>query len=158
MASRPVATCRKSLQQHLPNLERDIEGFKEMLEDLTRGEGKYILPLSWTAKKMHKRCKTIAEIIYDLECHQLEEEDDTVARELAIEVVRWEDKIKAFLMVIGKIEEEFKTAQDNFENAQRIKKEREFQAATRMQHTMREEEAVQGILQHLGEMTLLGKN
>ena len=46
-------------------------------------------------------------------------------------MVRWEDKIKAFLVVIGKIEEEFKTAQDNFENAQRIKKEREFQAATK---------------------------
>ena len=51
-----------------------------MLEDLKRGEGKCILPLSRAAEKMHKRCETIVEIIYNLECHQLEEENNTVAR------------------------------------------------------------------------------
>ena len=44
---------------------------------------------------------------------------------------KWETKLKAFLVTIGNIEDEFKTAQGEFENAQRIKKEREFQAATK---------------------------
>ena len=131
MEARPVGTCKKSLQQQLPPLERDIDGFKEMLEDLQRGEGKYIPPLSRAAEKLHKKCKTIADIIYDLECHQIEEGDKAVAKELELEVDKWETKQKAYLVTIGKIEDEFNTAQDEFENKQRIKKERDFQAATK---------------------------
>ena len=131
MAPRMAATCKKSLQQHLPNLEREIQGFREMLEDLTKGEGKWILPLSQASEKMHKRCKTIREVIFDMENAQLAEEDDTAARELAIEVERWENKIKAFLVVIGKIEEEFKSAKDDFESRKRIEQEKKFQEATK---------------------------
>ena len=88
-----VATCRKSLQQHLQYLEREIQGFREMLEDLKKGEGQWILPLSQASEKMHKRCQTIGNVIFDMENAQLAEEDDTAARELAIEVERWEKKI-----------------------------------------------------------------
>ena len=102
MAPRTAATCRKSLQQHFPNLDREIQRFREMLEDLTKGEGKWMLPLSQLSKKMHKRCQTIGNVIFDMENAQHAEEDKTVATELIIEVEKYEEQIKHFLEVIGK--------------------------------------------------------
>ena len=38
----------------------------------------------------------------------------------------WEEKIKAFLEIIGKIEQEFKSAKDDFESRKRIDQEKKF--------------------------------
>ena len=83
--TRTAATCRKSLQQHFPNLDREIQQFKEWLEDFQKGEEKWTLPLSQLSEKMHKRCQTIGNVIFDKE-HAQHAEEGQATKELRVEV------------------------------------------------------------------------
>ena len=124
--TRSTATCRRSLQQHFPNLDREIQHFKEMLEEFQKGEEKWLLPLSQLSEKMYKRCQTIGNVIFDMEQH---EEEGEAAEELRVEVAGHEGRITLLLQAIGLIEQKFKSSKHDSESKKRIKHERKVHAA-----------------------------
>ena len=68
-------------------LEKDITNFKEMLESLNHGEGKYIPTLKIQKDKLSNKCSQIADVIYELDSHSIDAEDDAVTTML-------KDKVK----------------------------------------------------------------
>ena len=92
-----------------------------------------MLPLSQLSEKMHKRCQAIGNVIFDMENAQHTEEDKKVAEELRIEVDGHEEQIKLSLEAIGTIEQQHKSAKDDFERKKRIEQEKK----STMQHSRR---------------------
>ena len=68
---RAMETCKRSLSQHMSQLEKDITNFKEMLESLREGEGKYIPTLKIQKDKLSTKCSQIANVIYELDSHSI---------------------------------------------------------------------------------------
>ena len=110
MSPRAMETCKRSLSQHMSRLEKDITNFKEMLESLKLGEGKYIPTLRIQKDKLSGKCSQIANVIYELDSHSIDAEDDVVTTILKDKVQRWETKLRNNLELVG-------TAQEVFEEA-----------------------------------------
>ena len=112
-AIRSTDTCRRSLQQHFPNLDRELQNFKEMLEEYHKGDKKWSLPLSQLSQKIRKRCQTIGNVLFDMEQH---EEEGEAAEKLRVEVERHEGRISLMLEAIGRVEHQFKSSKDDLES------------------------------------------
>ena len=86
-AIRSTDMCRRSLQQHFPSLDRELQNFKEMLEEYHKGDENWLLPLSQLSEKIRKRCQTIGNVLFDMEQH---EEEGEAAEKLRVEVEKHE--------------------------------------------------------------------
>ena len=125
-AIRSTDTCRRSLQQHFPNLDRELQNFKEMLEEYHKGDEKWSLPLSQLSEKICKRCQTIGNVLFDMEQH---EEEGEAAEKLRVEVEKHERRLDLMLEAIGRVEHQFKSFKDDLESKKRIEHERKVHAA-----------------------------
>ena len=63
----------------MSRLKKDIINFNEMLELFKEGEGKYIPTLKIQKDKLSAKCSQIADVIYELDSHSIDVEDDAVA-------------------------------------------------------------------------------
>ena len=105
---RAVETCKGSLSQHMSWLEKDIINFNEMLESFKERKGKYIPTLKIQKDELSTKCSQIADIIYELDSHSVDEDGSVVVTILKDKVKKWEVKLRDNLELVG-------TAQESFE-------------------------------------------
>ena len=131
-ATRSTDTCRRSLQQHFPNLDRELQNFKDMLEEFHKGDKKYTLSLTQLSEKIRKRCQTIGNVLFDMEQH---EEEGEAAEKLKVEIYNFEERLNLMLEAIGRVEHRFKSIKDDLESQKRINRERKVLAAVNKEGT-----------------------
>merc|ERR1712074_65731 len=123
---RSTDTCRRSLQQHFPYLDKEIQSFKDMLEEFYKGDKKYMLSVTQLSEKIRKCCKTIGDVIFDMEQH---DEEGEAAEKLKEEIYKFEERLNLMMETIGKAEHRFKSIKDDLESQKRIDREKKVLAA-----------------------------
>ena len=94
----------------------DIINFNEMLDSFKEGEGKYIPTLKIQKDKLSTKCSQIANVIYKLDSHSVDEEDSVVPAILKDEVNKSETRLCDNLKIVGIAQESFEEALAEHEN------------------------------------------
>jgi len=103
-----------------------------MLEEFYKGDEKYTLLLTQLSEKIRKRCKTIGDVLFDMEQHDEEGEN---AEKLKEEINNFEERLNLMLENIGKAEHRFRSIKEDLESQKRIDREKKVLAAVNKEGT-----------------------
>ena len=94
-----------------------------MLEEFFKGDEKYLLLLTQLSEKIRRRCKTIGDVLFDMEQHDEEGEN---AEKLKEEINNFEERLNLMLENIGKAEHRFRSIKEDLESQKRIDREKKY--------------------------------